>query len=116
SQPGFYVTANLYLPTTGQPPFPGVLFPLGHERGGKSNATWQQVLVTLARRGYVGMTWDTIGQGERVQLFDVDFEEAKVASSTTASRWPCRVAISLRGAVCSRPSDHRTRSSASRRG
>ncbi|PYV22298.1 MAG: metalloendopeptidase, partial [Acidobacteria bacterium] len=39
SQPGFYVTANLYLPTTGQPPFSGVLFPLGHERGGKSNAT-----------------------------------------------------------------------------
>ena len=83
SQPRFYVTANLYLPTTGQPPFPGVLFPLGHERGGKSNATWRQVLVTLARRGYVGMTWDPIGQGERVQLFDVDFEEAKVANSTT---------------------------------
>ena len=50
SQPRFYVTANLYLPTAGQPPFPGVLFPLGHERGGKSNPTWQQILATLPER------------------------------------------------------------------
>src|ERR1051326_3088639 len=29
SPPHFYVTANLYLPKTGQPPYPAVLFPLG---------------------------------------------------------------------------------------
>jgi hypothetical protein len=29
SQPGFYVTANLYLPA-GRGPFPGILYPLGH--------------------------------------------------------------------------------------
>ena len=33
SQPHFYVTGNLYLPKTGNPPYPGVLFPLGHENG-----------------------------------------------------------------------------------
>src|SRR5256885_16125740 len=48
SQPHFYLTANLYLPTTGHPPYPAILFPLGHERGGKTNSTWQQILGSLA--------------------------------------------------------------------
>jgi len=82
SQPHFYVTGNLYLPMTGNPPYPGVLFPLGHENGGKSNEDWQQTLGTLARRGYVGFTWDPIGQGERVQLYDPDLEAGKISAST----------------------------------
>lgn len=83
SQPRFYVTANLYLPASGEGPFPAVLYPLGHELGGKSNPTWQQMLVTLARRGYVALTWDTLGQGERVQIYDNDFGGSKLRSSTT---------------------------------
>ncbi|MHB8655876.1 MAG: alpha/beta hydrolase [Terriglobia bacterium] len=83
SQPRFYVTANLYVPTRGQPPYPAILFPLGHERGGKANPTWQQMLVTLARRGYVSLDWDPIGQGERVQIYDTDFEARKLGISTT---------------------------------
>ncbi len=82
SQPGFYVTANLYLPT-GQGPFPGVLYPLGHELGAKAHDTWQQMLVTLARKGYVALAWDTLGQGERIQLYDPDTRDSKVISSTT---------------------------------
>ncbi len=83
SQPHFYVTANLYLPATGDAPYPAVLYPLGHELGGKSNPTWQQMLVTLARRGYVALTWDPLGQGERVQIYDNDFGGSKLRSSTT---------------------------------
>src|SRR6476659_6535618 len=47
SQPHFYVTANVYLPSTGHPPYPAILFPLGHEPGGKANTTWQQMLGSL---------------------------------------------------------------------
>src|SRR5256884_5501514 len=56
SQPRFYVTANLYLPKTGHPPYPAILYPLGHERGGKTNPTWQQMLGSLATKGYVTLT------------------------------------------------------------
>jgi hypothetical protein len=83
SQPRFYVTANLYLPKSGQPPYPAILYPLGHELGAKANATWQQNLATLARKGYVAIAWDTLGQGERIQQFDEDFEDAKLRASTT---------------------------------
>jgi cephalosporin-C deacetylase-like acetyl esterase len=83
SRPAFYVTANLYLPSTGRPPYPAVLYPLGHELGGKANPTWQQMLATLARKGYVALTWDPIGQGERVQLYDEDLQASKVRDSTT---------------------------------
>lgn len=82
SQPHFYVTGNLYLPTEGQAPYPGVLFPLGHELGGKSNGDWQQTLGDFTRRGYVCFAWDPIGQGERVQLYDQDAEAAKIPAST----------------------------------
>lgn len=83
SQPGFYVTANLYLPKSGSGPFPAILFPLGHEEGAKAHFAWQHVLISFARRGYVALAWDTIGQGERVQLWDADFKESKVIRSTT---------------------------------
>jgi len=83
SQPKFYVTANLYVPASGQPPFPAVLYPLGHELGAKAHEAWQQMLVTLARRGYVALTWDTIGQGERIQLYSADLHDSYLRGSTT---------------------------------
>jgi cephalosporin-C deacetylase-like acetyl esterase len=83
SQPRFYVTANLYLPQRGRGPYPGILFPLGHELGAKAHSTWQQMLGSLAKKGYVALAWDPIGQGERVQLYDPDWGDSKVFRSTT---------------------------------
>ena len=83
SQPGFFVTGNLYRPAAGRGPFPAVLYPLGHERGGKAYPVWQQMLATLARKGYVALTWDPLGQGERVQFWDADLARTKLGGSTT---------------------------------
>ncbi|MFN7995034.1 MAG: acetylxylan esterase [Bryobacteraceae bacterium] len=82
SQPRFFVTANLYLPKSGSPPYPAILYPLGHESGGKSHEAWQQTLGSLARRGYVALAWDPVGQEERVQFFDPDWNDSKLFSST----------------------------------
>lgn len=83
SQPRLFVTGNLYVPKKGRGPYPGVLFPLGHELGGKSYPVWQQMLGGLASKGYVAFTWDPLGQGERVQLYDADLGESKLRHSTT---------------------------------
>lgn len=83
SQPRLFVTGNLYVPKKGRGPYPGVLFPLGHELGGKSYPVWQQMLGGLASKGYVAFTWDPLGQGERVQLYDADLGESKLRHSTS---------------------------------
>jgi len=70
SLPRFYVTANLYLPTEGEPPYPAVLSPCGHHPDGKACDTYQHVYVSLARKGFVVLAYDPLGQGERSQYWD----------------------------------------------
>jgi cephalosporin-C deacetylase-like acetyl esterase len=83
SRPGFYVTANLYLPKTGAGPWPAILYPLGHESGAKAHQAWQRTLASLARRGFVCLTWDPLGQGERVQMYDEDLHGSKTQGGST---------------------------------
>lgn len=83
SQPRFYVPAHLYLPKHGSPPYPAILFPLGHEVDTKARPTWQLFLGTLASRGYVVLTYDPVGQGERIQLYDPDWGGSKVFRNNT---------------------------------
>jgi cephalosporin-C deacetylase-like acetyl esterase len=82
SQPTFYVTANLYLPETGRPPYPGILMPLGHERGGKAHEAWQRLAITFAKNGFAILLYEPISQGERVQLYDPDLGESKARQAT----------------------------------
>ncbi|MEK6269802.1 MAG: hypothetical protein N2B57_03495 [Planctomycetales bacterium] len=70
SQPGHHVTANLYLPTTGKPPYPGVLLACGHSDNGKAYPAYQAVAALMAKNGLVVLCYDPISQGERIQLPD----------------------------------------------
>ncbi len=78
SLPGLYVTANLYRP---QAPgkYPGILLPLGHWDYGKSAV--QQICANLALKGFVVLTYDPIGQGERLQAFDIRVGRSLAGSS-----------------------------------
>ena len=42
SRPGLYIPANLYLPTSGKAPYPGVLFQMGHSVNGKAAGLYQR--------------------------------------------------------------------------
>ncbi len=68
SLPKFFVTANVYLPNEpGR--HPAVLVQSGHSAGsGKPEP--QRLAANLALKGFVALTFDPIGQGERVQSFD----------------------------------------------
>lgn len=70
SLPGFRVTANLYIPTTGQPPYPAVLGVAGHSVNGKASATYQTAFIGFAKRGIAVLAYDPPGQGERLEFFD----------------------------------------------
>ena len=66
SRPELYITANLYIPTAGKPPYPGVLFQMGHTVNGKAAESYQKCCQGLARLGYIVLGFDPMGQGERI--------------------------------------------------
>lgn len=75
SRPGFYVTANLYVPHAAKKrKLPGVIGTCGHSTNGKAEPAYQSFAQGLARMGYVVLIFDPIGQGERVQYAHVEKE------------------------------------------
>jgi cephalosporin-C deacetylase-like acetyl esterase len=82
SQPGFRVTANLYLPTTGTAPYPAVLGVAGHSANGKASATYQSAFIGFVRNGFAVLAFDPPGQGERSEYFDADSGRSKVGIGT----------------------------------
>jgi cephalosporin-C deacetylase-like acetyl esterase len=70
SFPGYFVPALLYKPKNAAGPRPAVLSPCGHSTVGKAADLYQILHVNLARRGYVVLTYDPVGQGERSQFWD----------------------------------------------
>ena len=70
SRPGFYVTANLYIPKLQAFPAPGVLFTCGHSDIGKASDLYQDACIGLALKGYVVLSFDPSGEGERIEYFN----------------------------------------------
>lgn len=70
SLPGFHVTALLYVPEGPGGRRPAVLVACGHSPLGKAHPGYQEIAARLAKRGYVVLCWDPVGQGERSQCWD----------------------------------------------
>lgn len=68
--PGYFMTALLYKPKKIAGKLPGVISPCGHSPVGKAAATYQILHINLVKRGYIVLTYDPIGQGERSQFWD----------------------------------------------
>jgi dienelactone hydrolase len=82
SQPRFFVTANLYVPKTGPGPFPAVLQPTGHSLTAKARELYQSLSIGLVKYGFVVLTYDPLGQGERRIFFDPELNDSKVGGTT----------------------------------
>jgi dienelactone hydrolase len=72
SLPGYFVSALLYRPKKVTTTLPGVLSPCGHSTTGKAHDSYQALHVNLAKRGFVVLTYDPVGQGERSQFWDTE--------------------------------------------
>src|SRR5438477_3763435 len=68
SLPGVYVTALVYVPDDRSKKHPAALVPAGHAADGKFH--YQALSQRLVGRGYVVISWDPVGQGERSQFWD----------------------------------------------
>jgi len=70
SLPGLHVTALLYVPDAPTGRRPAVLVACGHAPLGKSHPAYQELSARLAKRGYMVLCFDPVGQGERSQFWD----------------------------------------------
>ncbi len=80
SLPGFWVTADFFVPSNGAGPFPAVILAPGHGAAGKlEHYSWG---ANLALNGIAALAYDPVGQGERLQYFDPDLKGSKIGGPT----------------------------------
>ena len=79
SLPGYVVTANLYRPDR-QGKHPAILMSMGHWDSGK--AAGQLLSANLARKGFVVLAYDPVGQGERQQAYDTRMGRSLIGGPT----------------------------------
>jgi Acetyl xylan esterase (AXE1) len=101
TRPGIYATANLYIPD-GEGPFPAVINMLGHWRKGKIDPEGPQgVGHSLALNGYVCLSIDPWGAGERTTVHgDFEYHGANLGGSLLNIGQPLvglQVADNMRG-------------------
>jgi cephalosporin-C deacetylase-like acetyl esterase len=70
SRPDLWVTGNLYLPSLGSGPFPGIISPCGHYPMARMVPQYQSAYISLVKSGFVVLAYDPIGQGERRQYWN----------------------------------------------
>jgi len=82
SQPGFPVTALLYLPDgPASAKLPAILLAPGHSPAGKAGD--YRTAAVLAHNGFVVLSYDPIGQGERLQYPDPAHPGVSLATRPT---------------------------------
>lgn len=81
SRPNLHIPANLYIPTRMKPPFPGVLFQMGHTLNGKAGDTYQRCCQGLAKLGYLVLGFDPMGQGERTYYPGAELSRTRFGSA-----------------------------------
>lgn len=82
SQPGFYVTAALFMPENLEGKAPAIIYCSGHTELGFRSDTYQHKILNLVRKGFIVLAFDPLGQGERMQYPEANGEESKIGGPT----------------------------------
>jgi len=83
SMPNLFVTACLFIPDDLQGKTPAILNPIGHSQAAFRRPLYQQVILNLVKKGFIVLTFDPIGQGERLQYFDPEKGESRIGGPTS---------------------------------
>jgi dienelactone hydrolase len=90
SRPRLHIPALLYTPAAGSPPYPGVLFQMGHSLNGKAYESYQRCCQALAQLGFLVLAFDPMGQGERTYYPDASGTRTRLASADDEHSLPGR--------------------------
>jgi cephalosporin-C deacetylase-like acetyl esterase len=97
SRPGYRVSAILYLPAAGNGPFPAIIVQPGHGIDGKIGD--HGFAANLARAGFIVLSIDIVGEGERLQHYDPEIGASKVGRPTGEHSMLAGQAMPIGGAV-----------------
>jgi cephalosporin-C deacetylase-like acetyl esterase len=72
SQPGYYVTAGLFIPNGLKKGIkvPAIIYCSGHSDNGYRSGIYQHTILNLVEKGFIVFAFDPIGQGERLQYYN----------------------------------------------
>jgi hypothetical protein len=90
SQPGFYVTSSLYIPSAlkKNTRAPAIIYCSGHSDDGYRSSVYQHVILNLVKKGFVVFAFDPVGQGERLEYYDPKTGKSIVGGPTTEHSYP----------------------------
>jgi hypothetical protein len=90
SQPGFYVTSSLFIPSgiKKKIPAPAVIYCSGHSADGYRSAIYQHVILNLVKKGFIVFAFDPVGQGERLEYYDANEGGSVVGGPTSEHSYP----------------------------
>ncbi len=81
SRPNFYVTAALYIPNNLKGKAPAILYPTGHAQQAFRKKSYQRSAINFVKKGFIVLTYDPIGQGERVQYYSPELGKSKIGGT-----------------------------------
>jgi dienelactone hydrolase len=81
SQPGYYVTSALFIPENLRGRAPAILNPIGHSTMSFRRDIYQHTIINLVKKGFIVLTYDQIGQGERLQYYEAATGKSRFGST-----------------------------------
>lgn len=81
SQPGYYVTSALFIPGNIKGRAPAILNPIGHSTESFRRDIYQHTIINLVKKGFIVLTYDQVGQGERLQYYDTETGKSRFGST-----------------------------------
>ena len=90
SQPGFFVTSSLFIPAgiNRRAKAPVVIYCSGHSADGYRNTVYQHVILNLVKKGFIVFAFDPVGQGERLEYYDMETGKSAAGSPTKEHSYP----------------------------
>ncbi len=90
SQPKFYVTSSLFIPKSlkKKNKAPVVIYCSGHSENGYRSDVYQHVILNLVKKGFIVFAFDPVGQGERLEYYDMEQEKSSVGGPTSEHSYP----------------------------
>ena len=81
SRPNFYVTAAMYIPANLKGKAPAIIHVIGHSQAAFKRLHYQRSAINFVKKGFIVLTFDPIGQDERVQYYSPELGKSDIGGT-----------------------------------